>query len=369
MCASAGHPKPIYSELCLKCHVPAISYLVFTAKNKTTARHLHAAMPFTSLPSKPQAELAYNYIDNGSDILVAFINGLGLPAASWANAISLVGGQKPNFLTYDRFGQGQTTARDPADDLPGKQPGYGHDLNDIVEDLHGLLEKVVPGRPRIILVSASIGVHVARLYDQRYPGKVAAHLMLDSNIANLTTSDILPDPDAAGFDEGRVLADDCTLQQYRDAYARAALIFNPGSKNPEGLDRRGIKALLPEASAPALSSFGGRAPWLTVAGHEPTAFAVESEMLMKVPQSVTMKFTQQSVSPPLLVSLGQTAVCLQSYRRVWEKYNEELLKLGASDRTTGVVFAPKASHFIQKDNPQFVATQVEDLLSKVRNDE
>jgi hypothetical protein len=32
----------------------------------------------------------------------------------------------------------------------------------------------------------------------------------------------------------------------------------------------------------------------------------------------------------------------------------------------GVIFAPDSSHFIQKDNPQFVATQLEDLLEKVQ---
>jgi hypothetical protein len=50
----------------------------------------------------------------------------------------------------------------------------------------------------------------------------------------------------------------------------------------------------------------------------------------------------------------------------WHKYNEGLLGLSDPDRTMGVVFAPNSSHFIQKDNPQFVATQLDYLLQKVQ---
>jgi pimeloyl-ACP methyl ester carboxylesterase len=41
------------------------------------------------------------------------------------------------------------------------------------------------------------------------------------------------------------------------------------------------------------------------------------------------------------------------------------MELSDADRTTGVTIAPGCGHFIQKDNPQFVATQLESLLEKV----
>jgi hypothetical protein len=50
----------------------------------------------------------------------------------------------------------------------------------------------------------------------------------------------------------------------------------------------------------------------------------------------------------------------------WHKYNEGLLNLSDPNRTTGVIFAPNSAHFIQKDNPKFVATQLQNLLEKVK---
>ena len=53
--------------------------------------------------------------------------------------------------------------------------------------------------------------------------------------------------------------------------------------------------------------------------------------------------------------------------RAWQRYNERLLQLSDPDRTIGVLFAPNTSHFIQKDNPGFVAEQIETLVHKVGN--
>jgi hypothetical protein len=44
-----------------------------------------------------------------------------------------------------------------------------------------------------------------------------------------------------------------------------------------------------------------------------------------------------------------------------------LLELSDADRTTGVKVALGCGHFIRKDNPQFVATQLENLLEKVQS--
>ena len=49
----------------------------------------------------------------------------------------------------------------------------------------------------------------------------------------------------------------------------------------------------------------------------------------------------------------------------WAKYNEALLKLSDAERTRGVVIAPGCGHFIQKDNPAFVAEELGELLKKV----
>ena len=262
-------------------------------------------MPFISLPSKPQAQIAYELSgpDQAKDeqsTLVVFINGLGLPAASWKPVIAMVqassGVHKPQMLTYDRFGQGATTARDPLDEQPGKEPGYGHDFVDATKDLHELLQAVAPqpqgSQPRrLIFVAASIGVHLARLYAQHYPGQLAGLLILDSNIGNKELSDLWPSSQAPDFDPKDVVADDCTLEQYLEASAKLPKMLNSDVKSPEGLDRRNVKKLLPEPGAPKLIGPDGKGVWLTVIGHDPEAFAQESLKMMKIPHSLTTRFT------------------------------------------------------------------------------
>lgn len=53
-------------------------------------------------------------------------------------------------------------------------------------------------------------------------------------------------------------------------------------------------------------------------------------------------------------------------QRPWDNYNNGLLEL--SDRSTGIIYAPNTNHFIQKDNPQFVASQLELILQNIRDD-
>jgi hypothetical protein len=81
---------------------------------------------FLKIPSKPDAPVSCTFFpgndDKVSGRLVVFVNGLGLPASSWLAGISLLRSQVkslPPILTYDRYGQGLTTARDPLDMIKG----------------------------------------------------------------------------------------------------------------------------------------------------------------------------------------------------------------------------------------------------------
>jgi pimeloyl-ACP methyl ester carboxylesterase len=251
-------------------------------------------MSFATLPSKPQAPLAYKLIGSskgGNSPLVVFINGLGLPSASWNAAISLLQ-VKPQILTYDRYGQGATTSRDPVDEQPGKEPGYGHDFTDAVNDLQELLQIVAPEKPPLVFVAASTGVHLARLYAHKYPGTVAGLLFLDSNIGNVEFTDLWPNPHSADFHQSDVVGDDCTLVQYTDAYARLGKMLNSDVKSPEGLDRRNVKKLLPDPSGPKLKGVDGKGPWLIVVGHDPDHFLGESFKMMNIPKSINRKYSQ-----------------------------------------------------------------------------
>src|SRR4051812_30271299 len=130
-------------------------------------------MPTVALPSKPDAPVAYELFegDATSNLLVVFINGLGLPQTAWRPTIDLIQksslSPKPWMLTYDRYGQG-ASSRDPRESWPTKEPGYAHTLDDVTDDLHELIQTISPDRSsRIVLANNSIGAHVARRYADR----------------------------------------------------------------------------------------------------------------------------------------------------------------------------------------------------------
>jgi hypothetical protein len=91
-----------------------------------------ASPTFMTIPSKPEAPISYTFFRGSEKYsdgqVVVFVNGLMLPAASWLTSISLLRDNLefyPPMLTYDRFGQGLTTARDPLDKAKGS-----HDFMD-----------------------------------------------------------------------------------------------------------------------------------------------------------------------------------------------------------------------------------------------
>lgn len=136
---------------------------------------------FLTIPSKPYAPISHTFFPPASSsphpesniqphhTLIVFVNGLGLPASTWEPCISILRSRvknSPSLLTFDRYGQGLTTARDPLDD----GSGYGHDFMDAANDLHGIIlviartklglqkDEVENGRLSVIFVAASIGV-------------------------------------------------------------------------------------------------------------------------------------------------------------------------------------------------------------------
>ncbi|KAK6608964.1 hypothetical protein H4I96_02895 [Botrytis cinerea] len=295
---------------------------------------------FLTIPSKPHAQISYTFFPHASsstllesDVplrhnLVVFVNGLGLPASSWEPCISVLQSHvknTPPLLTFDRYGQGLTTARDPLDD----GNGYGHDFMDAANDLHEIilviastklgLEKtdVENGRLGVIFVAASIGVPITRLYVQSRRFICAALIALDSNIANVNYSDFLPDPSSPTFDPSTVVAPDCSLPQYIGA--RTQLI------NPK------------------LIGVGGKGPWLTVVGHDPVTFADVSLERMGTPKSMSMRFTNP----------------------YWAKYNASLVSITDEDRCEGVKIASGCGHLMQIDDPNFVAEEIKVILEKL----
>lgn len=313
-------------------------------------------MSQVSLPSKPSARLSYDLRTVPSESaangprLIVFLNNLLTPASSWEDTITELSTHRApkltnsrstiNILTYDRFGQGTTTDHDPLDSLPEAEPGYDHDFLDVVHDLHELISQVISTQPWLLLVAASIGAPLVRLYAETYPGSVASLILLDSNICNANYSSFWPDPSASDFNPEDVTAPDCTLEQYIEATKIQSGMFDLAVKNKEGLDRRTSAKLLPHADGPVLESPEGKMPKLCMVGHDPEAFAEEGLQKLRTPKSFTGRWTQVA----------------------WDRYNEGLLKIGHTREFPDVVIAKGCGHFIQKDDPDFVAEAVGKML-------
>ncbi|KAF7931321.1 hypothetical protein BELL_0206g00060 [Botrytis elliptica] len=268
-------------------------------------------MSFAILPAKPQAPVSYKLIESQNihpdSSLIVFINSIGLPSVLWTPTIALLqrstSSVKPSILKYDRYDQAATTSQDSADNIPEKGHRYGHDLHHAVSDLNELIMVTVPRNSKLVLVAASICVHIARLYAQKHAATVEGLLFLDPNIGNAEATDLWPNSHTPDFKESNVLGDDFVLEQH-------------------------IEAVM-----------------VMVIGHEPEPFAEEMWKILKITKSIDRKYTQFA----------------------WQQYNEALFNLNDADRSTNkVLVAPGCGHFIQKDNPQFVSTQLEDPISRIQ---
>ncbi|KAL8824805.1 MAG: hypothetical protein Q9170_008036 [Blastenia crenularia] len=241
------------------------------------------------LGNKPSASIHYTFA-GGNGVcknprrLVVFLNGLMTDKSTWLPVMAGIirkgrGTGFPSLLAYDRYGQGLTEDGDPQDE--GQEKGRGHDVSDIVQDLHQLLVQISNDRLdssldrlALMFVANSIGCVIARLYAERYPGSVSALLLLDSMMAN-SDFDWWPDPDAEDFNVEELPAD-VTMEILREQRAKFAAIFAPDVINKEGLDRRNLTELFPYSDRPQLKGPEGKGPLLIVVGHDPERFALES---------------------------------------------------------------------------------------------
>ncbi|KAM5344324.1 hypothetical protein ACJ41O_012861 [Fusarium nematophilum] len=311
------------------------------------------AYDFIRLATKPAAQLCYSFSPAASpepsSTLIVFVNGLGLPQAGWASTIANLRGPSPNslpaILTYDRFGQGLTVDRDPNDE-GAADPSHAHDCMSAVGDMRQLIAQIAKVKMgisgldnlRLVLVGNSIGCSLIRLYAQECPNTVAAILFLDSTLTDTDFVSIFPDPDAEDFDPD--LPDGITPPGLRLAREKMRERFHPDLGNKEGLSRKNLIQLLPRADSPRLHGPGEQDPWITVLGHDFEAFAERSETDLGIPVSV-----------------------IQAYMNpYWHRYNQGLATLTVPERSKGPIQVPGAGHFIQADNPGFVAETLDEML-------
>jgi hypothetical protein len=125
-----------------------------------------------------------------------------------------------------------------------------------------------------------------------------------------------------------------------------AKMFHPDVPSREGLSRRNLPTLLPDADGPKLDGYNSEGPYVTVVGHDWETFAEQTEKgLMKVPQLLTMTY----VNP------------------TWQRYNEGLTRITDEGKAIGPLIAVGSGHFVQVDRPDFVADELVSLLDRVVN--
>lgn len=317
------------------------------------------------LQAKPSVALAISRVEavgenDISSILVVFLNGLILPKSVWLPVMTAIlqsiqvltnSNARPEMLAYDRFGQGLSDS-DPLDFEPGKEPGYGHGIMDVVGDLDDIISQIqmdqagVVTRRRLVFVASSIGCAFARLYAERYQRTVAGIVFLDSMMANENFIDMFPDPNSPSFDPG-ALPDGITPDVLTEQRHKFRNRFAPDVKNGESLDRRNMAELLPRSDAPSLSAHGGKPLFLTIVGHDKEAFARQSwEGDMKTPIAFTENYTQP----------------------VWDRYNQGLIRLSEPHKVEGVIIARGCGHFVPLDDPTLSAALVVDMIQRVSED-
>jgi len=237
----------------------------------------------------------------------------------------------PPMLSYDRYGQGLSTDRDPLD-AKAEDPEHGHDCMDVVRDLKQLISQIcnekdlkVPAssensselfEPPIFFVANSLGGAVARLYADQYPCTVSAILFLDSVVANSDFVSIWPDPDAPGFAEKYLpLPEGVTEEGLRETRAQYGKVFHPVTGimgKVEGLSRRNLAELLPDSDKPMLRfEEDGKGPWITVVGHGFDTFAEEGLKVGLYHRALCMKLIGVRVwghllllRKPILIHIG-----------------------------------------------------------------
>lgn len=204
---------------------------------------------FISLATKPSAELCYSFhpqVGTTKPVLVVFVNGLGLPQTSWEGVISLLRDQPPvmglpAMMTYDRYGQGQSTDRDPLD-ANATDNMHGHDCLAVVRDLRQLLLQITSEKlgvsnvdeVQLVLVCNSIGGALTRLYAQEYKGTVGGLVLLDSVLANSDFMFIYPDLNTLDFNAS-ILPAGVTTDAIYKARAYIQRVFHPTNGSKEGL--------------------------------------------------------------------------------------------------------------------------------------
>ncbi|KIM94823.1 hypothetical protein OIDMADRAFT_171633 [Oidiodendron maius Zn] len=315
---------------------------------------------FVQLTRDSSIQLSCSFIQSSRSTiqttLIVFLNGISTPQKLWYPVAELLRYDDtvtcPPMLMYDRVGQPPSIGHNQ--DVPGRPQGHGRDCLDASHDLREVItwvgEKYLGICPknvdtlRIIFVASSVACAIARLYAAEYPKNVVAFLFVDSSLANSDTVSLFPDPNSPGFSVGDLPAG-VTPELCLETRKKIFPIYASQSKNLEGLWRGTLPSLLPYSDSPRLQGPVPGTPYVTVIGHDPEVFPLQVQQALGLAQIMTRAY----------------------FDPAWHCYNEGLAKLTTPNLSKGPIIAKGCGHLIQKDNPQFVANEVLEVVKKLDN--
>ncbi|KAK3351869.1 hypothetical protein B0H65DRAFT_546869 [Neurospora tetraspora] len=164
---------------------------------------------------------------------------------------------------------------------------------------------------------------------------------------------VFPDPDAPGFDPGKYLKEGVDEEALRWARKQFREKFHPSVGNPERLDRRGLRGLLPFSDKPKVKLPGegegsedGREqdqakesgsgtkritrPRVIVIGHDWDVFAEHNEKTYAAEQFFS--HVVHTPAPHLQGPMSVPKAVINGYMNpAWQRYNEGLTRLAAVD--------------------------------------
>ncbi|KAF8849788.1 hypothetical protein BDZ45DRAFT_708659 [Acephala macrosclerotiorum] len=252
------------------------------------------------------------------DTLIVYVTGIDSPGAIWYPTVDALlalegSGNLPPMLNIDVPGRPKRHGRDCLD--------AAHDIRDLVTQIGqqklGVGEEAIDGL-RIFFVASSIGAAICRLYAGAYPKTVSALIILGSTIANSDTISLFPDPQVPGFD----------VESLSDG-------------------RGNLPSLVPCSNEPKIVGPSSRMPYVTVIEHDRAKFVEDTWRLVKLPKIMSQVYFDPQ----------------------WHECNKGLARLTKEHLSKGPISKTGTGHLIHKDNPQFIAREIMEVIDKLRQDE
>ena len=291
-------------------------------------------------------------IDIGGHRLHIYRMGSGSPTvvfeaggASWSLDWYLVQTEVAKFAgtcSYDRAGFGWS-------DL-GPMP---RTIEKITDELHTLLEKAGIPRP-YLLVGASFGGHVARLFAQQYPNEVAGIVLLDARHEAIDQR--MPTVWRQFKSAGKGMYKFLWLASQLGALKFLAKMMGEKAAPP-------IVQRLPPEIRPMYLEVGFQPKYFKSNLDELAASSESDQQVMAAGSLGSLPLTViRHGIPDLFVRMPVEQA--RQAERIWQELQMELTHLSSN---SNVLVAEKSGHAIQIDQPDLVIEVIRQILVKARD--